>query len=246
MRFATLADQAAVEAICNDPSIRPWTAPEGAAPCSAVGYLTNPSFAVLAEGEGCWLARYLGANRYVIHTNLLPHARGARAVELARQALAMAFVKTTAVELLTMVPGNLPHARMLARRMGFRHVFDRPAIWPVGEQTFDMEFYSLTIEDWVCSGACEKAGERFHARLHELTGEATHGKDPVHDAFVGAAIEMLLSGNIRKAVETYNRWAVFAMYQPVDLLSTEPLLIDIKQCVLRVEGDQFFVEADHA
>jgi hypothetical protein len=157
MRIATFADKARVEEICNDPLIRTWTAFDGAPPCDATQYLTKGSFTVLLD-DGCFLAHRIEPGRYIIHTNLLPTCRGQDAVEAARQALAMAFVQTDAIELLTMVPATIPHAKLLARRMGFRHLFDRAAIWPALGSMHDMGFYSLTIDDWIRGGACTGAG----------------------------------------------------------------------------------------
>jgi len=163
-----------------------------------------------------------------------------------RDALAAAFIQTDAQELLTMVPGNMPHARLLARRMGFRHLFDRKSMWPAAGLWHDMAFYAMSLPDWAATGPCAAAGRRFHQRLHHELGAHAHAEDAVHDAFVGVAVEMILAGNVMKAIDTYNRWARFALYEPVRVVSTDPLRIDIKQCVLRVEGDQFFMEAHHA
>jgi hypothetical protein len=244
MRLATIADKERVETICNDPVIRLWTAFEGAPACDATRYLTAPSFAVIGE-SGCFLAHHLDTTRYVIHTNLLPECRGAKAVEASKEALALAFLKTDATELMTMVPATIPHARLLARQMGFRVLFNRQAVWPALGELHAMGFYSLSLDDWILSDHCAAAGSAFHERLHGELGLKAHRHDQAHDAYVGAAVEMIKAGNVSKAIATYNRWARFALYQPVEIVSTEPLRIDIKQCVLRIEGDQFFMEAPH-
>lgn len=244
MRLATMADKDRIEEICNDPVLRVWTAFDGAPPCEATKYLTAPSFSVIDE-RGCFLALNLDPGRYVIHTNLVPDCRGQDAEHACDEALSVAFIKTDATELLTMVPASVPQAKVMARRMGFRHLFGRPALWPAGGVRHDVGFYGLTLSDWIARGSCADKGRWFHERMHELRADS-HPADPVHDAFVGAAVAMIVAGNVSKAVETYNRWARFALYQPVAVVSTDPLLIDIRQCVLRVEGDQFFVEAPHA
>lgn len=245
MRLATLADKDLIESICNDPLIRTWTAFQGAPLCDATKYLTAPSFAVVGE-QGCFLAHHLDGTRYVIHTNLLPEFRGERAIEASKEALALAFLKTDATELLTMVPATIPHARLLARQMGFRLLFNRQNVWPVEGKWFSMGFFSLGIDDWIRSGACVKSGQKFHMRLHDELNVPSHAEDDTHNAYVGAAMEMVLVDNTRKGVETYNRWAKFALYKTIEVMSYTPLLIDIKQCVLRVEGNQFFMEAPHA
>lgn len=245
MRLATPADVQRIEEVCNHPLIRVWTACDGAPPCSGAQYVTAPSFSVIGE-EGCFLAKHLDPGRYAIHTNLLPEHRGEFAVEAAKAALAVAFLQTDAMELVTFVPATIPHARLLARRMGFRFLFNRGSIWPVNGERYGMGFYSLTLDDWIASGACQAAGAAFHDRLHgELHVEA-HGHDLIHDSYVGAAIEMIRAGNVRKGIAIYNRWARFAFYESVRIVSEAPLRIDIRQCVLRVEGDQFFMEAQNA
>ncbi len=245
MRLATMEDKDQVEAICNHPQIRVWTACDGAPTCDAAKYLAAPSFSVL-DDRGCFLALNLDPGRYVIHTNLLPSCRGAQAVTACREALGVAFLQTDAVELLTMVPANMPHVKMLARRMGFRHQFDRRAFWPVGGMKFDIGFYRLGIDDWIRSGVHQFEGIAFHQRLHGELGGSPHPTDPVHDCYVGTTAQLIHAGNVEKAVETYNRWARFALYQTIQVLSDHPLRIDIRECVIRIEESQFFREAHHA
>lgn len=245
MRLATVDDVARIEEVCNHPLIRVWTAYDGAPPCSGAQFVTAPSFSVIGE-EGCFLADSLEPGRYAIHTNLLPEFRGELAVKAAKNALAVAFLQSDATELVTYVPATIPHARLLARQMGFRLLFNRESIWPVNGERHGMGFYSLTIDDWIAAGACQASGAAFHDRLHGELHIEPHASDPIHDSYVGATIEMVRAGNVHKAIATYNRWARFAFYQPVEILSEQPLCIDIRQGVLRVEGNQFFMEAHHA
>lgn len=245
MRIATIQDKALIESIANNPLLRVWTAFDGAPLCDAAKYLTAPSFTVL-DDRGCFLALCIDPGRYVIHTNLLPHCRGADAMVAVADALKVAFICTDAVELLTMVPKMMPHAKLVAKRAGFVHQFDRKELWPAGGIKHDVEFYRLALTDWIGTGVCNKAGGAYHERLHHVLGACAHPTDETHDAYAGAAVEMVLAGNVTKGVETYNRWARFALYEPVKVLSLDPLRIDIKQCVLRIEGDQFFMETQNA
>lgn len=245
MRLATVADVPRIEEICNDPRIRVWTACDSSPPCMGKQYVSAPSFSVIGD-EGVFLAKCIEPQRYVIHTNLLPEHRGAQAVELAREALNVAFTETDALELLTMVPHTVPHARVLAKQMGFRHLFTRHNVWPIEGVRHAMGFYSLSIDDWIILGACADSGSAFHRRLQEKMHETLHERDYTHDCYVGAAVEMVLSDNAHKAVSVYNRWARFAAYAPVSIVSEQPLRIDIRDCVLRVEGETFFVETHHA
>ena len=241
MRMATTADEALIERICNDPSVRAAAA-DGAPPCVARPYLTPPSFCVVGD-EGCFLAKHIESTRYVIHTNLLPSLRGARAVEASREALAIAFLQTDALELDTIVPGNIRHVDLFARQMGFRYQFSRADFWPQGGKLHDAAFFTMTVMDWVFSGACEGAGVEFHQRAD---GIVNHPPDPWHDMAVGAAVKMARAGRPDKAVAVYNFWARLAGYRQISIASRNPLRIDIHSCVLLVEGDQFFVETPHA
>lgn len=246
MRLATMADRQRIEEICNDPLIRVWTACDGAPPCDAEKYLVPPSYTLMDE-RGCFLGLNIGPGSYVFHTNLLPTCRGFdSAPKAAAEALRVAFLQTDTQELLTMVPGNMPHVKMMARLMGFKHQFDRQALWPANGVKHDMGFYRLSLDEWILSGACQATGEAFHERLHHELNLPGHAQNKAHDAYVGAVAEMILVGNVSKAVETYNRWARFAMYKTIRVISESPLLIDIQQCVLKVEGAQFSLEAHHA
>lgn len=242
MRIATYLDKPRLEEIICDPLLRTWTAFDGADPSVDVDrYLTIPSFAVVGE-EGCFLAHNIGKGRYVIHTNLLPEWRGTKALRAAREALRIAFLETDALELVSMVPENMPHALWFAHAMGFKTAFTRQGIWPAAGKWWPMTFVEMNIDDWIRQGHCRDKGEWFHAKLEDKT----HGPDKVHDDYVGATVEMISSGRTSKAVRTYNRWAKFALYEPIKVLSDDPLRIDIRSHVLRVEEGNFNVEASHA
>jgi len=241
MRLATIEDRAWIESVCNSPAIRVWVHCDGAGPCNALPYLTPPSFSIVGE-EGCFLGQCLEPGRYAVHTNIMPGYRGSKAIRAAEEAIAIAFLSRDATELVTMVPHVIPHAKLVARAVGFHQRFTRHRAWPVDGQLYSIDFLSLSIDDWIFRGRCVSAGEAFHARLHGELGQPAHGHDFVHDCYVGAAVEMVRHGQPKKAVAVYNRWARFAGYQPVKIVSEHPLRIDIRQCVIKVEEDQFTIE----
>ena len=259
MRLATADDLPQISRICNDPAIRVWAA-DGAPPFDAARAMA-PNFAVLGD-EGCFVATLIEPSRYMVHTSLLPAYRGAPAVVASHRALGVAFCETDALELETIAPSNTTHVALFARQMGFRPRFKRRGIWPHAGQLHDLQFLSMTVLDWALGGACEASGAWFHeqidvqrqafnaaaanhvdsASLHILP----HQHDAAHDAVVGAAVEMVRAGRPDKAVGFYNYWARVAGYQQIAIVSRDPLCIDIRQCVLKVEGDRFTVEAPHA
>lgn len=259
MRLATPADREQIERIFNDPAIRA-NAADGAPPFSA-SRLVDPSFAVIGE-EGCFLAMCVEPSRYIVHTGILPAYRGERAAVASFAALAIAFCETDALELETMVPATTPQARLFARQMGFRYRFTRERLWPARGELHDVAFLSMTVLDWALTGACEGSGAWFHEQMEAkrralnfgMQGSTLgvglhiepHPQDTTHDAVVGVVIEMVRAGRPDKAVAVYNYWARVAGYQQIAIVSRNPLRIDIRQCVLKVEEDQFIVEAPHA
>lgn len=242
MRLATPDDYAQIETICNDPSVRP--VPEWP-PFVAAQRLRNGSFAVVGE-EGCFLAIVVEPSRYMVHTSIWPAYRGERAIAASKEALKVAFAETDALELETFTPSTFPQARLFARQMGFRYRFTRANAFPSGGELHSVGFFSMTILDWALSGACTRAGEDFHARLHGELGAPAHPADGAHDAIVGSTVAMVHAGRSDKAVAFYNYWARVSGYRQISIVSRDPLRIDIHQCVLRVEGPEFFMEASHA
>jgi hypothetical protein len=242
MRLATPDDFPRIEAICNEPAMREWAA--DGAPAFDATSIVAPSFAVLGE-EGCFLAVAIEPSRYMIHTGILPAFRGNAAQAACQAALKVAFCETDALELETLVPASIPHARLFARQMGFRYRFTREQLWPWHGQLHSVAFLSMTILDWALAGGCHAAGQAFHARLEEF-GELSHPEDPAHDMVVGAAVEMVRAGRPEKGVAFYNYWARVAGYHPISIVSRDPLRIDIRHCTLRVEGPDFYLENPHA
>src|SRR5581483_2128904 len=108
-------------------------------------------------------------------------------------------------------------------------------------------YFSMHYEDWVRKedGLVEE-GRKFHQRLDEEFKRhgVPHDKHPdeeCHDRYVGAAVSMILKGQPEKAIVLYNRWARFAGYACISLVSRSPLLIDIGTALLMVENDNFKV-----
>ena len=244
MRFATYKDKALIESICNAPEIRMWTAFENAPACDADKYLASPSMVAVEEGVGCFLAKFIGYQKYVIHTNLYPSLSGKDKLRATKEALEMAFIRTGCVELQTMVPKNNMHANWFTNSVGFRKLFTRRKVWPQGGFMHDMDFYSMTIDDWIGHGECIDEGQAFH-RFLERRGHLSHDDDILHDAYVGATIKMMENGLIKKGEAIYNTWARFAGYEPMMVVSETPLIVDIRECVIRLENGELSIEEEN-
>jgi len=217
-RLATPADHALLESIVLHPDVH---ATNGGGSFDPAKYTAHPTnFAVIVDG-GCFLADALEQGAFAIHTNFLPDARGAHAAEQSADALRLAFTATPAEVLYTKVDGQRA-AAVFAHVMGFRDTYKRG----------DTQFMRMDIDDWILRDPLvESRGEMFHMMLG---AHATHGTDPVHDRFVGAAVLMLESIQYEKAERIYGRWARQVGYQPFAFISADPPRIDIGTCVLRL------------
>jgi hypothetical protein len=190
MRFATWEDKAEIEKICNDPVMRVWSEFTGIQPYRAEPYLVRPSRVILGE-EGCFSLQCIDYGRYVLHADLLPTCRGHAAIQAGYEMLKMMFAETDCMEILTMMPVTIPQAKWIARCVGFKYVFRRERAWPNGN--CDIEFYRMTLEDW-CLSVPGEAIASWTIRMND----------------------MVQAGNRQKAIEAYNRWARFAMYEQVE------------------------------
>lgn len=230
---------AEIQAIAHHPEVVVDTHPDGAPLADLAPYMKRPHLALVGEG-GCFLLANLGPGHYEVHTNFVPEARGRNALTEGARGIAFMFTATDCVEILTKVPVCNRRALLYARMQGFHHRFTRRGVWLKGGVAHDMDYLSLRIDEWVLEGHDRKRGQAFHEKLH--AHHPGHADDPVHDAYVGAAITLVAAGSHDKGIALYNRWAAFAGYLPVRKISDSPLRIDIRDCVLRVENGDFTIE----
>lgn len=245
IRRHTTADS--LNEVVNDPSVWRWVhgAAEGRLDLSAV--VADPANVLLMGEHGGVLFVRHQPGLYEAHTQVLPAGRGSWAIRMVRAALHWMFTHTDAVEIMTRVPkGNLG-ARALAKAIGGTLEFTSPIGWMMDGVIVPAGIYSLKIQDWMRSaGGLEERGHWFHdhleaeySRLGKI--EASHPDDDNHDRYVGAAVEMILGGQPDKGVIFYNRWAVMAGYAPVSIVTRSPLTIDIRDALICVGGEDFWV-----
>jgi len=192
MRFATWEDKDQIEAICNSPLMRVWSSYEGIKPYNAEPYLFKPSRVIMGD-EGIFSLLCIDPGRYVVHADLLPDHRGQEAINAAHEMLQMMFTQTDCMEILTMMPVVIPQSKWIARCVGFKYAFRRENLWPVEESMCDIEFYRMTLEDW-CLSIPGTAINSWTVRFNQMDQ----------------------AGHRQKAIEAYNRWARFAMYEQVE------------------------------
>lgn len=247
LRRETSAER--INAIVNHPSVYPFVRGHAIDPLD-VSSLTNDPANVLLVGEhGGLLFHQVAANLYEAHTSVLPAGRGAWAIMFAHAALHWMFSRTLAMEIFTRVPQGNKGALGLVRAIHGRFEFERQNGWIMDFDPVPAGIYTRSVADWMrnAPGLAER-GAWFHDRLEAEYArhgrqEPPHDDDTVHDRYVGAATEMILGGQPDKGVLFYNRWALMAGYQPVQIIARSPLTIDIKDAFLIVRDDDFWVPA---
>lgn len=183
---------------------------------------------------------------YDAHVQVLPEGRGQWALHMVQEALKWVFTRTEAVEITTRVPkGNLG-ARALVRSIHGRSEFRLDPGWVVNGNPVYADVYSLTIQEWfkTAPGLTEK-GQWFHSKLESEMAkrgksEPQHPEDPVHDRYVGAAVEMILGGQPGKAVVMYNRWAAITGYAQIKIVTESPLVLDVSNALLIIKDKDFW------
>lgn len=227
--------------VANHPDVRPYIGP-GDEALDLTQIISNPSnIALEAEGGG-WVLVNLLPGVYELHTLFLPEARGKAYFRAAREALRWLFTTTDCLEVLTRCPDDNPGARMAASMVGFRERFRRDGAWAEG---VGVSYQALTFDDWVSRDPqVAHEGHDFHVLLENekaLRGSELpdHPEDEAHDRMVGAALLMAKAGKTGKAVGLFNRWACFAGYAPIQMLS--PTIADIADAILEVKDGQLRV-----
>lgn len=223
MRLSRDAD--AYQRIANDPSVLPFIVQKGVEAVDLSTFFDTPENLGFLFHDCGFLVSWLEPGVYEVHSMALPHVRGRYVFEAATTAIRYMFFATDAMELLTrVVDGNLG-ATVLSRKVRFSPEFTRSAAWLTEEGPKDVTFYAMRYLSWVPHQDWLRAsGEWFHS----LSGVSEdHPEDASHDLYVGAMVETVLGGQPDKGVILYNRWARFAGYDLVDIVSRSPLTFEV-------------------
>lgn len=237
---------ARINAVVNHEAVRSWVTMPGQDTLDLTEAVADPRNVILMteDGTGGIVFHQHEPGIYEAHTQFLPEARGRQALAAVREMIDHMFVATDCMELLTRCPaGNRP-AEALARAVGGVLDFERASAWPTPEGAVAVRFYAIRYADWVKRAeGLPNVGHWFHDRLEAENArlghpDDLHDDDPAHDRHVGAAVSMILCGQPAKGIALYNRWARFAGYEPVSVVQTVPLVIDIlTHLVLVKDGD---------
>jgi len=238
-----------INAVCNHPAVRPWVLLLGQDKIDLTAIIANPANVVLMtlDGSGGIVFEWMEPGVYEAHTQFLPEARGRAALAAVKAMLAQMFMATGAMEILTKCPAHNRPAEALAKAVGGTLEFERDKAWLTENGPVSVRYYALRYADWIKRAEEPPTlGEWFHDRLEAETKrlggvEDPHDDDPAHDRHVGAAVGMILLGQVAKGIVLYNRWARFAGYVPVNVVSLNPTVIDIKTHIVRIDGADFEV-----
>lgn len=234
--------------VVNDPTIIPWVRGnyKGEHLDLTPVVADRRNFCLLGEFGGViFLQHQLGL--YEAHTQFLPEGRGKQALAVVQEALHWMFTRTEAMEIVSKVPkGNLG-ARALVRSVHGRLEFRNPNGWTIRGQTVYADVFSWTLQEWLKTAPnLTEKGKWFHNKLESEfikkgIVDPPHPDDEIHDRYVGATVEMAFGGQPHKAIMSYNRWAGMAGYAQVQIVSENPLVIDIQNSMVVIKDKDFWV-----
>ena len=242
-----------INPILNDPLVFRFAAVAGLAKFDVAPVIADTRNVLLMVDRGgillCWQA--LGV--YEVHTNFLKAVRhysgpGTYVLNACRAAYRWMFTQSDCVTLLTRIPAHNRGALIFSPLAGWTKEFQRNNVWPsISDGLVDMTFCALRYDDWLRkTPELMLSGRAFHQRLKAEFArlghsEEAHADEDCHDLHVGACIEMIRGGQVDKAAILYNRWAQFAGYGPIAIVSHDPLVLNIGNALLQIEGDEFKV-----
>lgn len=247
-------DASEINPILNDPSVFKYAAIDGMTSLDVSDIVADHRNVLLMAQRGGIIFCQNEPGSYEVHTNFLKAEKGnsgaggghSEAGNACLAAYRWMFTHTDCVELLTRIPAHNRAATVFSPLLGWVKEFERKNAWPsVSDGVVDMAFCALRYDDWVRkTPALMQSGRDFHRRLEEEftrhgKTEEQHPDEDCHDLHVGACIEMILGGQLDKAVALYNRWARFAGYGQIAAVSHDPPVIDIGNALLQITGDTF-------
>jgi hypothetical protein len=237
----------------NDPSVYKYAAYEGMGEFDLAPLLADTRNVLLMADHGGMIFHWQALGVYQVHTNFLKAQRhysgpGTYVLNACRAAYRWMFTNTDCVTLLTLIPAHNRAASMFAPLAGWTKEFERKNVWPsVEDGLVDMSFLALRYDDWVRkTPELMLAGRAFHNQLErefERHGaqDKKHPDEDCHDLHVGACFEMIRGGQLDKAVILYNRWAQFAGYGQIEIVSHNPAVLNIGTALIQIYGDTFKV-----
>jgi hypothetical protein len=194
--------------------------------------------------EGGFAVMPLYEGHYECHTIFPPMVNPKIVVRQMREAMEYMFLHTDCECILTKVPDVNLGAVHLAKLGGFAEDFRREGAWAGGT---GVSYQKLPLDAWArtCSTVAEQ-GRMFHELLENTkktqgSEKPEHPHDEAHDRAVGTAVAMIRLGNTIKGINHYNKWAIFAGYAQITLLSEQPVIVDVGDAVMGLRDGQLEV-----
>lgn len=240
-------DASFLNIVVNHPDVRPFVCGPLEGDIDMSAFAENPNNVLLMGEYGGVMFHKLQPGLYEAHTQVLPEGRGEWTLSMVRRALFWMFTRTDAVELLTRCPqGNTP-AKVLAKAIGGEFEFTRPNAWVMNGISVPADIYSLSVQKWMRTADNLTIRGRWvdNKIKKEFKKQGVKNvsfiSDENHDRYTGAAIEMIMSGQIGKGVALFNRWAAVAGYAQARVVSEAPLTIDFRGIIMVFRNNDFWV-----
>jgi hypothetical protein len=220
-------DAAPLNLIVNHPEVLPHVGGAGTGPMDLTPFVQDSSNIALMCDGAAGLFNALAPGIYELHSMAIPERRGAHVMAVAAACFHLMFTRTAAIEIITRIPpGNAP-ALAAARKAGFKLEFTTPHGWITPEGSLPVAWYRLGIIEWMAAapGLVER-GRWFHEAVVEACKRANvtrapHPDDDTHNRYAGMACEMVLGGQVVKAIHFLNRISAITRAPPLVLLSRD-------------------------
>jgi hypothetical protein len=210
--------------VLNAPEVREYVADMGDGYIDISSIVENPSTVLLAGEHGIFLLSKYYEGAYEVHSAVLRQGRGVWAKRAAEAVLHFMFTQTDCIEVITRVPQGHIAAKALTEAVGFHHHFTTPPECLFRSEKVPCHVYLLILMDWAMRApGLEERGAQFHAWLNkQVTKGIPHDEDPAHNRVVGCALDMMMAGQIKKALIWYDRWALAARHPMISLVGENP------------------------
>lgn len=238
-----------INAVLNHPDVRPDVAPPKAGVIDVSdGVANRNNILLMGEWGGCLFVKMM-PGMYEVHTQVLGEGRGAWARDMTEACADWMFSRSDAFEIVTRIPKHHVGARALAMATGMRLEMRIPdaTVWREKRQAIDI--YGFRIQDWFSNAGqeFEDGGREFHAFMHkeaERLGitEPPHEDLPLHNKYLGIAVEMITHEQVHKAINCFNRSCVLMRRPVVQLLNLDPIAVRFDIGILKYEGGRFSIE----
>ena len=228
--------------ILNIPEVHKWAALPDQKELDVTPLIENrDNYLLMAEDKsGGILFEKKEVGMYEVHTQFDPKSRGTGPVRAVKEMLGWMFANTDAVQLVTRVSvDNKPAYKLAEHFSNLEYVHkDR---WIIGDESSEVHVFTLRLYDWIRNWKdLSEEGKEFHDDLELMLGHKSHEDDLAHDRWVGACVQMIRGGQVHKGVAVYNNWTVCSGYEPIKLISSDPVVLDMRSGIVVIRSNGTF------